>query len=148
MLSVDLSKIPFLPFPVLEFSSLDTPFNIDLTTLRQILAARLGLLAPDHNVVPLRAFLAAIVPVHPGIGRGHGKACHGLPALCVAYLRVSTQISDNNRFIHRSHGVLLLVLSLSKGLVGTVPTPSFEVNLIDQRDCCSCPARLYSFLSA
>ena len=91
---------PFLALFVLPFTRLNAALDKNQRTLLQILLRDFRLLAPHHNLVPLRALLPFTVLVFVGLVRCHGKIGHSLPAARIPRLRVPSQASHQNHFIH------------------------------------------------
>ena len=69
---------------------------------------RLGLLAPQVDVVPLGALLPLAALVVPHFGGGEAELGNGSAARRVAQLGVAAEIADQNYFIDRSHRTTIL----------------------------------------
>mgnify|MGYP003347496025 CR=1 FL=1 len=85
-----------LPLPGLELA-----FNIDLTAFVEVLGAVLCLLAPDHDLVPLRPLLLVSRLVFPALICRNREVCDGLPIRQVLNFRLLSQIPNNDDLIDR-----------------------------------------------
>src|ERR1044071_921969 len=97
----DLSDVAFVAALVVVGASADAALDINLPALGQILAAGLGLLAPDDDVVPLGSFLPFAVPVVPLLGSGDGKIRHRAARLRVANFGIFAEIAHQDDFVDR-----------------------------------------------
>src|SRR5882762_8683648 len=91
---------PLLALFVLPFTRLNSALDKNQRTLLQILLRDFRLLAPHHNLVPLRALLPFAVLVFVGLVRCHRKIGHSLAAARISRLRVPPRRSPQNNFIN------------------------------------------------
>ena len=78
---------------LLPLAGLQTAFDEDLLALGEIRLQRLGLLAPEHDAVPLGLLVLLAVLRRPVLGGGDAEARHRRAAWRVAHLGVTTEIS-------------------------------------------------------
>src|SRR5690606_26232140 len=99
----DLGRIPIVAVPILPLTRAQTPLDIDLRALAQVLGRDLGQPAEHRDVMPLRALLLlAGFPVLPGVGRRDTQVRDGAAARHVARLGIGAQVTDQNDFIDAS----------------------------------------------
>ena len=98
-----LSVILTLALLVVVGGIVDAPLNIEFVTLMHIAFHHLGQLAPENNVVPLRAVgnLGAVLQRIATLGGGHRQASHGLPLVHIADLRLFAHIAYQHHLVHK-----------------------------------------------
>src|SRR3989442_1497719 len=92
--------LAILAFPV---PRLQASLHEDLTAFVEILAARFGLLAPDHDgeearLLALLSALGAVVAIH-----GHPEIGDGRAAGCVSEFRGAGQVADQQDLVEARH---------------------------------------------
>jgi hypothetical protein len=88
---------------VLPLVGLEPALDVDLATLREVLAALLRLLPPDLDVVPLGLLLALPgLLVGPGAGGGDAEVGDCLAAGRVTNLGILSEVPDEDDLVH--HG--------------------------------------------
>src|SRR5439155_7386219 len=116
--------VPLRPLLVLPLARADAALDVDLPALGEVLAADLGLLAPDHDPMPLRDFLLLPALVGPALGGGQAQVGHRLPRLRVAHLGVRAEIADQDDLVDAAHARLLVPGAAVRG--------SLEIGLKDR----------------
>ena len=75
LVGLDLGGVVLLAV-LLPAAGLEPAFEVDLLALGEVRLQRLGLLAPQHDAVPLRLFLLLAVLRRPVLGGGDAEARH------------------------------------------------------------------------
>src|SRR5262245_29717863 len=101
--SLDFGRVPLVAVLVVPLARLQTTFDVDLLTLRQIFLQALRLLAPQDDAVPFGLFLALPALVVPDLSRRKIQRRYRGAARRVAELRVAAKIADEDHFVHASH---------------------------------------------
>src|SRR5436190_17835864 len=103
-IAADLRRIALVAVFVVPLARLQTALDVDLLAFRQVLGERFGLLAPQHDAMPLGFFLALARFVVPRFRGGHVDRRDGGAPGRVAQFRVTSEIPHEDDFIHASHG--------------------------------------------
>jgi hypothetical protein len=96
-----LGDVALLAFLVVVLAAPDRALDEDLAALVQVLAAALGLLSPDDDVVPFRPFLALAFLRGPLLGGRDREARDGAAARREAELRILAEVTDQHHFVQR-----------------------------------------------
>src|SRR5215813_7166127 len=115
-LSDDFGHISFVTVFVIVTAGSDTAFDKDLPTFGQVLPARFTLLSPDNNVMPFGSLLPIAIRVRPHFRCRNRKARHGTSSGGETYLRIFSQIADQDCFVYRHQSL------------PPVPKPSLDGN--------------------
>src|ERR1051326_1244650 len=108
--AADFRALALDAFLVGVLVSLQAAFDVHLLPLAQVLGERLGLFAPDVDVVPLGPFLLLAGLVVPRFGGGEAEFRDGGTARRVAEFRITTKVADENHFVDGAHGTTILLL--------------------------------------
>src|SRR5438874_8635644 len=97
----DLKAGALLAFLILPLARLNAAFNENERAFLQILLSDFGLFAPDHDFVPLGAFLPLAIAVFVRFIGGDGKIGDGLSTAGVTRFGIAAQAADQNDLVHR-----------------------------------------------
>src|SRR5262249_60137201 len=90
---------------VRPLAGLEPTLDVALAALGQVLAAELAELSPDHDAVPLGAFLLLARLVRPALARRDAEVGDGLPAGRETHLGIRTQVTDQDDLVDSSSHV-------------------------------------------
>src|SRR5262249_34064270 len=96
----DFETRALLAFLVLPFARLNAALDEDQGTLFQVLLRDFGLLAPDHNLVPLGTLLALTIFIFVGFVGGDREIRHSLATAGVASFWIAAKTTDENDFVY------------------------------------------------
>src|SRR5713101_8997017 len=102
----DLEAGALLAFFILPFAGLDASLDENQRASLEVLLGDFGLLAPDDNLVPLRALLPLTVAVLVRLVGGEREVRDGLAASGVARFGIAAQAADKNHFVNGHRQVL------------------------------------------
>jgi hypothetical protein len=85
---------------------LNTSLNVELFTFATVFVDILGLFAEDHNSMPFSEVTPVAIPILSAIGGRHPEVRHRRAPTGGTQLRVCTQITDEDHFVHCHDGSL------------------------------------------
>jgi hypothetical protein len=101
---VDLGRVSLVSVFVFPLPGLNSTFDVDSPSLREILIAHLGSPAPDDDAMPLCAFDAFTAFVGPCLARREREVDDGLAIRRCSQLGVTAEIAYKDGFIDTCHG--------------------------------------------
>src|SRR5437016_168253 len=96
VLAHDLGRVALLAFLVLPLPGAQRALDEDLAALREVLLREVGLLAEQHDAVPLGFVLPPAVAVGTPLVRGHVERGDRGAALGVAHLGIAAETTEQD----------------------------------------------------